>query len=240
MKQLIWIRHPQSEANEQGYITEHPHVQLSSFWWKTAQQFVQHYPFGDTARSLLLTGTQERSQILADLMSNKYNRITIETTPLLNERDFWIFGWLTKSELVQQLQIIYAKQLQDLFWNKKDYHKMSTWMDKELNIPWWFESNYKVQQRIISVIVQYIYQQPYDTIYIIASNGMIRNAIALSYQAQMWDIVSGLEIDDLLPNNKIPNLSQTIMTYDDQKDILYPPSKIAYLSEELQHLFQWK
>ncbi len=224
MKLVTYIRHPKSKANE-THITWDVHVNISDDGYKMAHIYKEYYiDKMNWKKTLIITGTQKRSSEFAKILQWNQNNYKLVISKLFNERNFWIFTGMTKNEIITWIQEFYPE-----YWNNNEF---SSLMDQKIGIPWWFETNYDTQNRIYTVVSKTIQDYPeYDNIICIASTWMIRNILALV----LWK--TALEIDSILPDNKIPNLSMTTMQYDEQKWLFLPPSQIAYISEELQELF---
>jgi broad specificity phosphatase PhoE len=223
MNTITLIRHPESDANKDHIIAKSPYVDISEFWKKTSELFVQHYADEIEQKApLILTGTQTRSKRLVDVLQSSFPKLEIIESDYCNERNFGIFGGCTKQEVVDVLQSLYPQYSHE--------NEFSVWMDKKIDMPWGFESNAHMQLRIQAMILKFIANNKH--IRFIASTWLIRNTLSLV----LWK--EALEIDAILPNNKIPNLSRTDIQYNPYtKEFLYP-SYVAHIPEELLSLFQ--
>jgi broad specificity phosphatase PhoE len=223
--EVVYIRHSESAANENHIIAWSPHVDLADYWKKTAKISAEHHRNELIAKNpLVITGPQLRSTRLVENLQDLHPWLNVIESTAFNEREFWIFGWRTKQEMIELLQFMYPE-----YKNDKDF---SSWMDRKLDIPWWFESNTDVQIRIQHWLHKVLSQYPtYNTIWVITSTGIIRNTLSLV----MWK--SAVEIDNHLLNNKIPNLSRTEIYYN-LSDRTSKVGKIAHIDPILQKKFE--
>lgn len=218
-KKLYFIRHIESEANridmqewKQKTIASWPQVPPSAYGKESAQTFSQSikniwdfHPWN----TLLISGTQERSKYLADILSRDHGFQTLIHSDY-NERDFGIFGGSTKQELIECILSMNVE------WLSKDT-PLSDILDHKNAMPGRFETNKEVQQRLQNALWRDIQTHPwYNNYIIITSTGIIRNVLSSVINAE-----KGSDIDLLLPNNSIPNLSMTELYYNPQDGSLY-------------------
>jgi len=223
--EVVYIRHSKSSANESHIIAWSPHVDLADDWKKTAKISAEHHRNELIAKNpLVITGPQLRSTRYVENLLEVHPLLTVVETTAFNERDFWIFGWRAKQEMIAMLQWMYPE-----YKNDKDF---SSWMDRKIDIPWWFESNHELKLRTEYGLKKVFSQYPnYKTVWIITSTGLIRNVLSLV----LWK--SAVEIDNHLPNNKIPNLSRTEIYYN-LSDRTSTVGRIAHIDPILQKKFE--
>ena len=219
------FRHPESDANKEKKIASSSQIGLSSWWQKSLDiwsksKSIQEYV--NTKPPLVVTWTQLRSKIVADTLKDQYPWLQIIESSSLNERSFWIFGWIVKQELIDLLHLMYPEY--------KHNNNFSLLMDENLDIPWWFESNYKVQLRIKESIHNIIRNNAKNNdMLFVGSTWIIRNALAIAFNK------TSIEIDSYLPNNKIPNLSRTdVYINPENNEWRGDENMIGYLEESLK------
>lgn len=123
----------------------------------------------------------------------------------LNERDFGSFHNISKEKMMEMFRMFMPEH--------HDPHNFTAWMDTELsdeNGEMLYESNFRLQNRLIPVVRdrETKYLQQGISVFVQTHSGVIRQLLSILLDELPQSV------DDLLPNNKIPNSSITEFEYD--------------------------
>jgi broad specificity phosphatase PhoE len=227
MTKITLIRHPESEANAQHLIAWRADVSVSYYGKRTAQIFAQYYKW-QFDNHIVATWSKQRYKDLVECLVENNDIPVIIYDQRLNERSFWMFTDTTKTELIKQLQKDHKQH--EAIWDN-----FSLWMDQELYDSQWnllFEYNELLNQQNNMILWEIHQQYPWENILIQTSTGRIRSLLSVILHK------TPQEIDIILPNNKVPNLSRTDLFFDEKKQLWWVnDKKVTYIDKELQELF---
>lgn len=219
-------RHAQSTANELGVVAAHTNPWLSDYWKKTSRILAKHRQ-GEYDDAIFVSSSNQRCKEVVEIFTEYNDLLAIHFDKRLNERYFHdSLALLSPEDIV--------KKLQNDFPQYEKINDFTSWMDKELyndKGERLFETNQELAIRMTALVNYLAYTYPNQTVVMITSNWCKRALISVIKN------ITPQEVDLLLADKKIRNLSETHFEYDADTKERKAPTKIAYISETLFQLF---